>query len=697
MTVKRNKQHTLSTSHLRLRQPFILCVAFIALSFVGCAEKGNEESNKDAERSRTIEYEWYNGVTPAGEQTVSIGDDGKRQSTMRLQWNNRDFVLNNTMQFDDSGYVTQQHLTGTSAFGATIDELFSIKEKIARWKNPSEEGEKVVAEPAYYVPARSGATETLAGLIRVGLKSPNGTVALLPSGEASIKKLADEAVRNGNMETTVSLYAITGLEFAPTYVWLDEDQNFFAFTFWGMSLAPKGWGANIREQLHEAQTEIEERYYNNVAAERVENPAGRVQISNVDIVDVETGSLLLEKNVLIENGVITAIDEIQSKDADIRTIDGSGKTLIPGFWDMHGHIEFFGNYGGIFNIAGGVTSVRDMGSDHDALMRSKNNFLEGRLVGPHVYAAGFIDQKSPFAETRAVETLEEAKQKVAWYADNGYGQIKLYSSIAPEWVAPLSDLALEKGIRVGGHIPAFMSAEQAVHAGYDEISHINFLFLNFLADQDDDTRTRLRFYLYGDEAGNLDLDGADVQEFISLLASEKIVVDPTIAVFDSMIGHHAGKPNPLFTKVIDGFPIGEYRSALSPSFDITSENEQAWSNSQRNSLEFIRRLHDGGVQILAGTDALPGFAFHRELELYAEAGIPNADILKIATIDAARVTGEEKVSGSIKVGKRADMVLLNSNPLEDISAVRDIEYVFAHDKIYDPKSLLTAVGVKPVN
>ncbi|WP_411820045.1 amidohydrolase family protein [Hyphococcus formosus] len=676
-----------------VKRRIAIAAIFAGVLLSGCGDIQSDSATSDA-FPVIVEYEWFNGDTPAGEQTLTVNEDGSRHSTMRLQWNNRDFTLENRMQFSDDGYVVLQSLAGTSAFGAQIDETFRIEDGVAKWRNPAETGEVATDGKAFYVPARSGATETLAGIIRIATNNADGAVSLLPSGEARVRKLTEKPIQKGKTKAVVSLYAITGLEFAPTYVWLDENQNFFAFNFWGMTLQQTGWGDEVRNSLKEIQNEFEEKYYQSIASDKVEDVSRPILISNVNVVDVEAGELLLAQNVVSENGVITTISNDPIELSNAKKIDGTGKTLIPGLWDMHGHVEFFGYYGGIFNVAGGVTTVRDMGSDHDALMRAKSNFDDGVLVGPNVYAAGFIDQKSPFAETRAVETLNEALERIEWYADNGYIQIKLYSSISPDWVPALTKFAHEKGLRIGGHIPAFMTAEKAVRVGYDEISHINFLFLNFLAGDEDDTRTRLRFYLYGDEAGNVDLESENIESFIALLASNDVVVDPTVAVFDSMIGHHAGQPNPLFTEVINRFPIGEYRSALSPGFEITDENAEAWAQSQENSLAFVRKLHEGGVQLIAGTDALPGFAFHRELELYAQSGIPNADILKIATIDAARVIGQEDAVGSITVGKRADMVLLNSNPLDDISAVRDIEFIIMRNKIYEPDDLLSAVGVR---
>ena len=148
---------------------------------------------------------------------------------------------------------------------------------------------------------------------------------------------------------------------------------------------------------------------------------------------------------------------------------------------------------------------------HDKTLELTAKHDSGEVIGPNTYRAGFMDKAGPYASGWAAETLEQALERVDFYADNGYIQIKLYSSIEPEWVAPIAERTHARGMRLSGHIPAFMSAEQAVKAGYDEIQHINMVFLNFLAGDREDTRKQIRFTLYGDEAGNLDLDSGEVQ------------------------------------------------------------------------------------------------------------------------------------------------------------------------------------------
>jgi imidazolonepropionase-like amidohydrolase len=412
---------------------------------------------------------------------------------------------------------------------------------------------------------------------------------------------------------------------------------------------------------------------------------------NVDVVDVENGALLEDHHVLVTDGKIAAMSADPIDAGDAKRIDGTGKSLMPGMWDMHGH---FGLSDGVLNIAGGITSVRDIGSVHEQIMELTAKHDSGEVIGPNTYRSGFIDKASPYATGDTVESLEEALERVDFYAENGYMQIKLYSSIDPEWVDDIAARTHEHGMRLSGHIPAFMSAEQAVRAGYDEIQHINMVFLNFLAGDREDTRKQLRFTLYGDEAGALDLDSQEVADYIALFVEKGTTIDPTAAIFDTQLVHHAGDPDPTFAAVAEHLPATIARGLYKPEMDMGDKVEE-WAASAVAQAAMIKKLHDNGVQIVPGSDHMPAFTIHRELELYSEAGISNADVLRIASLDSARVVGVDDRTGSIAVGKDSDLVLVEGNPLEDISAIRRATLVMKGSTAYKPDELYKVVGVTP--
>ena len=164
----------------------------------------------------------------------------------------------------------------------------------------------------------------------------------------------------------------------------------------------------------------------------------------------------------------------------LEIVDGTGKTIVPGLFDMHAHAQA-GD--GILNIASGVTTVRDMGNDIDELRHLQDQWDTGSAIGPRVWKSGFIDGHGPYQAPTGLyaDTAEEAQAAVNRYADLGYVQIKVYSSLNPEFVPGIVKTAHARGLRVSGHIPNGMIASQFVEAGADEIQHINFIFLNFIA------------------------------------------------------------------------------------------------------------------------------------------------------------------------------------------------------------------------
>ncbi len=214
--------------------------------------------------------------------------------------------------------------------------------------------------------------------------------------------------------------------------------------------------------------------------------------------------------MLIRTGHVVRIgpDSTVKAQEGTEVIDAAGKFLMPGLWDNHQH---FSDNDGALDLANGVTSSRDMANDLEDFPARVARFDAGTELGPHVFKAGIIDGTGPLAgpTKMRVDTPAEALKDVAWYADHGYGQIKIYSSVKPELVPIIADAAHARGLRVSGHVPAFMSAQMFVEAGADEIQHLNFIVLNFLFDQIKDTRGTTRFTAVGEHAHELGPDNRE--------------------------------------------------------------------------------------------------------------------------------------------------------------------------------------------
>ena len=681
--------NVLRRASLRLGFLFLLS----ALLFACNREPVEETASAAPDVGTTAEYDWYmQGTTPAGKTTIVKTGDGRITNESFVHWNNREWSVNSELQLDEDGYIVSQRITGISPFKAPIDESFSYADGVATWSTPGESGTVTTDEAAFYA-ANEGITFGAAGaFIRKALQNMDGELALFPSGTARVEKVREAVVAAPDGDATLSLYAVYGVGFTPSYLWMDDDLNVAAFDAGGyLSMIPKGWDAAVIQDISALQLEEDATYIERLAGSLAHQADGSVIIENVDVVDVVNGELLKGRHVMAAGGKITAISESPIVADDALRIDGSGKSLIPGMWDMHGH---FGLSDGVLNIAGGITSVRDIGGVHEQTMEMTRKFDEGIVIGPNTYRAGFMDRSGPYASGWNADNLEEMLERVDFYAENGYMQIKLYSSIEPDWVAPIAERAHSHGMRLSGHIPAFMSAEQAVRAGYDEIQHINMVFLNFLAGDREDTRQQIRFTLYGDEAGKLDLDSEEVEDFIALLKENDVTVDATAAIFETMLIHQAGDPDPTFAAVVDNLPPAISRSLYNPDFDISNKVD-TWARSNAAQSAMLKKLHDSGIQLVAGSDNMAAFTVHRELEVYSEAGISNADVLKIATLDSARIVGVDDRTGSIEVGKDSDFVLLSGNPIKDISAIREATLVMKGSTLYRPEDLYKAVGVTP--
>jgi len=656
------------------------------------AEAGSGESVVPAV-GKTSKFDWYmQGETPAGQTTLVRTGDGRVTSESFVHWNDREWTSNAEVQLDEQGRVISERITGISPFKAPIDETFTYENGVASWSTPGDRGSMQTDDLPFYLANEGLALGSFEAFMRKALTGMDNEVALLPAGTAKVEKVLDVPVDTPDGEQTLTLYAIIGIGFTPSYAWMTADNELGALDFQGyIGMIPEGWNTEVLDKISKIQSEQDGLYIERIAGDLASSVKTPLVFENVNVVDVVNGTVLEGSHVLVSGGKIEAVSGSAIENEDAQRIDGGGRYMIPGLWDMHGH---FGLSDGVLNIAGGITNVRNIGGVHEKTMELTAKHDSGEVIGPNTFRAGFMDKKGPYASGWAAASLDEALERVDFYADNGYIQIKLYSSIEPEWVAPIAERAHARGMRLSGHIPAFMNAEQAVRAGYDEIQHINMVFLNFSASDKEDTRQQIRFTMYGDEAGNLDLQSEEVQSFIALLKKNNVTIDPTASIFDTSLIHQNGVPDPSYAAIIDHLPPRFARSLYLVSMDKRG-NDEGWAKSAVRQAEMLKLLHDNGIQLVPGSDAVAAFTIHRELELYAEAGISNADVLRIGTLDSARITGVDDRKGSIEVGKDADLVLLDGNPLEDISAIRRGVLVMKGDALFQPDKLYRAVGVKP--
>lgn len=593
------------------------------------------------------------------------------------------------IQTDNNGLIRNLAITGIDYYKNPYKENFSVEGDSAVWVVNGERKSKKFSNELY---AANTAPATFELLLKWILKQPGKKVSMLPDGfmhadEPIVKSVAF----NGKMEQLKLVPVYFDPSPSPFYVWMTTDMKFFA------SVNP--WSSNIKrgyellvDSLITMQEIAGQGYYENEVKNNSKQLDEQFVFTHATIFQSATASVQKDMTVELKNGKITAIyPSSKNTSAYGKTIvDCKGKFLMPGMWDMHGH---FSKDEGSYYLAGGVTHVRDMGNDH-ILLTHKKQIETNKLLGPDIsYLSGFIDKEDPFQGPtgKMINSVEEGIKAINEYHQLGYQQIKLYSAIKPEWVAPLAAHIHQLGMRLCGHIPAFMTAEQAIKSGYDEVTHMNFMFLNFMGDTID-TRTPARFRRVGDLAGELDVQSKKVKDFISLMKQKNIVLDATLNVWQGMFDEFKGDTS-HYLKPIVGWLPKEYLSTLAIQSPFGSDsNKTSYKAAFSNMLKMQKLLYDNGILLVAGTDGGEANALHHELELYVQAGIPAKEVLKIATYNAAVDCNLQNRYGEIKTGREADLILIDGDPIADISTIRRVELVIKNNRVYQPKQLLASQG-----
>jgi len=401
------------------------------------------------------------------------------------------------------------------------------------------------------------------------------------------------------------------------------------------------------------------------------------------LIDV-TGKPPITNSVVVIQGdrIVAAGPRSQIKlPAAATIIDTSGKFLLPGLWDMHSHfyqVEFGPTY-----LAAGITTARDVGNDIEFGTALRDAAKQGQGLGPRMLLAGYIDGKNEFHSFDVqVDTPAQARAAVQYYKDAGYEQIKIRDNVKLETLKVIAAEAHRLGMTVTGHVPKGLNALQAVEAGMDQINHLNYVASAFFPKADS-----------GRPQVSIDLESSDSKYALRFLKEHGTVTDPTVAVLELMI-HPKETPIESFEPGLTKVPLELVEQILKkggPAGEV--EGLQMVVDTL---LKIIGALHRAGVPIVAGTDVgVPGHTLHRELELYVKAGLTTLEAIQAATITPARVMKLENEVGIIEAGKRADIIVLDANPLDNISNIRRVRFVVTQGRLFDSAKLWESVGFKP--
>ncbi len=520
-----------------------------------------------------------------------------------------------------------------------------------------------------------------------------GRIALLPEGEAGVERVGEVTLTANGKSERVTRYSVSGLDFSPTYVWLDSRKNFFAAGAMWIMVIRKGW-ESTQQQLIKIQTDADAQRARDLATKLTHKPKGPLVIYNANLFDAESASLRKNQTIVLSGNRIESVAPSKNSDrAAGEVIDATGRTVIPGLWDMHAHVA---NNDGMLNLAGGITTVRDLANDVDELEARRKRIEEGTEIGTRIIASGFIDGPGPYQGPTKVLAGNEAEGRAAVqkYAALGYPQVKLYSSLKPELVPAIIDEARKHGMRVSGHIPATMTAAECVKLGFNEIQHANFLVLNFMPDIKE-TRTPARFSEPAKRGADIDVNSPEVQEFIKLLKEKQVAIDPTLSIFENMFTDRPGEVGEGFATVAPRLPAQIRRGFLTGGLPVPEGMDQRYRDSFGTMLKLVKAAYDAGIPVEAGTDSMAGFSLHREFELYVKAGIPTPKVLQLATLGAAQIMKRDKDLGSIAPGKLADLAIVDGDPSSNISDIRRVRTVIKDGMRYESAELYRELGVSP--
>ena len=629
---------------------------------------------------------------PAGQQASWTTPDGALHILFHYNDRGRGPATTSILRLDASGVPTAESVTGNNYLKSPVHEDYAVTSGSAHWQNEVEHGARPLTAPAMYVAMDPSPIET--GLLAAAALHHGGQLALLPEGEAHVSRVSDLTLESSGEKKHVTLYAIAGLDYSPTYVWLDDNATFFASVSDWLSVLPDAWQSSL-PALRTAQNKVVEARSADLARTLIHRPSGPVAITHVDLFDAASVSIVHDQTVIIQENRISSVGPSASSTVlpGAQLIDGRGKTLLPGLWDMHAHVA---DNDGLLNLAAGVTTVRDLANDIDTLLARRHRIENLEEVGTRIVLAGVIDGTGPYhGPTKVlVSNDEQARAAVDNYKRLGYVQIKIYSSVPPAVVPAIIQEAHRLGMRVSGHIPAEMYADQCVELGYDEIQHANFLMLNFMRDVTD-TNTRSRFTAVAQRGAALDLQSPAMQSFVQLLLAHHTDLDPTLDVFEDMYMQGPGAIPPAFQPVANRLPPQVRRRLLSSGLAAPPEMQATYRSSFENMLAMIGMMYRAGIPIEDGTDEMPGFSLHRELEIDVEAGLPPARVLQDATLNAARIMSMDDELGSIVPGKLADLDLIAGDPIENIATVRNVMLTVKDGNLYNPAELDAALGIAP--
>ncbi|MGC2237828.1 MAG: amidohydrolase family protein [Pyrinomonadaceae bacterium] len=580
-------------------------------------------------------------------------------------------------------------IKGNTSRGSTIDTTVQVSGNTASIREGKDTRQANVPAQFFTIAGYAPTTIQQVMMRYLAQNKINGKLATLPGGEVTVEKRGTDKMSVGGKSVTLTRYSISGLIWGRESLWMDDKNNLVALV--GVDSEFDHFEALREEYLSSLGFFVAKAAEDNMAAlAEISNRTspqqkGALAVVNANLIDGTGKETVKDAVIVIENGRITSVGTKSTVKIPkgARSFDAQGKYVLPGLWDMHAHfeqVEWVPVY-----LAAGVTTVRDVGNEFEFMTSVRDSIKAGRGLGPRILLAGIVDGDGPTAlGIIRANTPDEARAVVKRYYDAGFQQIKIYSSMKPDILKVICEEAHRLGLTVTGHVPNGMTAIEAVEAGMDQINHIQYIPSVLLPDD------------YKAERGvvpKVDFNSAAAKEALQFFKDHNTVFDPTLVVFDWLF-HPADEPFSNFEPGAAKLP----RELFAPinNTGLPAARAQYGRDVMKLFLETTGALHKAGLTIVAGTDqVVPGHSLRREIELYVKAGFTPMEAIQAATIVPARVMKMDKDSGTVEAGKFADLILIDGNPLDKISNIRNTKFVVTNGRMYDCAALWQSVGFKP--
>jgi len=347
---------------------------------------------------------------PAGQDAVWTTPDGAIHEFFQFNDRGRGPKTYSTYRLDGHGIVTYQETHGVDYMKNQVNETLRLENGKAKWKNQAEDSSSQNSAGRFFVGLDNGPAGSY--LLTQALLKNGDKLSLLPGGEAGLRKIKTVPLGANGKKINAILYQIDGLDFSPTYLWLDDQNNAFAAVQGWSGLILQGYESTFSTLL-QAQEEVQSARAAELAKQLVHHPTGDVVFKSVTVFDSVNAKAVAGQRVTVRGERILNVEPErgQSVAASAQVIDGSGKTLLPGLWDMHQHLQPDNAY---LDVAAGITTIRDLANSIDKLGKLNKHIQDGEQIGPRIIMAGFIDGPGPYEGPVKVlaATPEEARERV---------------------------------------------------------------------------------------------------------------------------------------------------------------------------------------------------------------------------------------------------------------------------------------------